>query len=264
MQITFDTTNRIDLKAIRALIDVMLPQTVSVTVTNSPTDTPNIPASILQAIKPEDNPSTGLDTKELFSGGNVVQLPGTAPAIDRDAEGLPWDERIHSSTKKKTDAGVWQLKRGVNNDKAMLARVKAELKATLALPAGAAPQTANVAPVFPQAQAAAPAVTLPTSPVQSALPAVPLSIPSLPSATLPLPVTLPPLPAAVVVPQPDPQTVAELMQRVGPALATLKMPPQAIQEACTRLSIPSLEALVSANRPDLVTAVWKELQPLTV
>lgn len=32
-----------------------------------------------------------------------------------DAEGLPWDERIHSSNKKKTAKGVWVARRGVDD-----------------------------------------------------------------------------------------------------------------------------------------------------
>jgi hypothetical protein len=32
-----------------------------------------------------------------------------------DADGLPWDERIHSSNKKKTAKGVWVARRGVDD-----------------------------------------------------------------------------------------------------------------------------------------------------
>lgn len=32
-----------------------------------------------------------------------------------DADGLPWDEAIHSSNKKKTAAGVWMRRRGVQD-----------------------------------------------------------------------------------------------------------------------------------------------------
>lgn len=34
---------------------------------------------------------------------------------DFDAMGLPWDERIHSSNKKKTSKGVWTRRRGVQD-----------------------------------------------------------------------------------------------------------------------------------------------------
>lgn len=266
MQITFDTTNLKDVQGIRAMLDAMHPRTVTVTNTGE-----RLAQGLTPTIRVEDNPATGIDTAQMFASGgpvsapasNVIQLPTAqagAPAIDRDSEGYPWDARIHSSTKKQTEAGAWVLRKGIKNDPAMLERVRAELRTLIALPASAAPQVANVAPVFPQAQAAAPALTLPASTQQppnvAALPALPQSI--APTLPLSLPAALPP----VVLP--DPTTVGELMARVGPALASLKMQPSAIQEACTRLSIPSLEALVSANRPDLVVAVWKELQPLTV
>lgn len=243
MQITFDTSTatRTELRLLDVLITMLKERF------DGDAKEKTVPAP--PVIAPADNPSTGVDTLALFAA-TAPAAPSAVPAIDRDSEGYPWDARIHSSTKKKTDAGVWQLRKGINNDKATLERVRAELKATAALPVSASAQVSNVAPLFPQAQAAAPAVTLPSAPV------LPASLPALPTTP-----SLPALPPPVV--QPDPTTVAELMMRVGPSLATLKMPPTAIQEACTKLGIPSLEALVSANRPDLVLMVWKELQPLT-
>jgi hypothetical protein len=48
-----------------------------------------------------------------------------APAVDKD--GLPWDERIHSSNKALTDKGVWRKRRGVPT--ATITAVEAELRA---------------------------------------------------------------------------------------------------------------------------------------
>lgn len=50
--------------------------------------------------------------------------PTDTPA-ETDKDGLPWDERIHSSNHKMTAAGVWQLKRGVDKD--LVEQVRAEL-----------------------------------------------------------------------------------------------------------------------------------------
>jgi len=41
---------------------------------------------------------------------------------DLDAEGMPWDERIHASTKTKTATGVWKAKRGVDKTLVTLVR----------------------------------------------------------------------------------------------------------------------------------------------
>lgn len=52
--------------------------------------------------------------------------PEDAPFVGTvDSEGMPWDERIHASTKSVIANGTWKLKRGV--DQALVAQVKAEL-----------------------------------------------------------------------------------------------------------------------------------------
>lgn len=58
-----------------------------------------------------------------------------------DADGMPWDERIHSSAKTKTQKGVWKKRKGV--DDATHAAVTAELKGE---------PVAAVMPVEPMAQ----------------------------------------------------------------------------------------------------------------
>lgn len=52
---------------------------------------------------------------------------GATPTGELDSEGLPWDSRIHASTKTKMQSdNTWKLKRGV--DKAEVERVKAQLR----------------------------------------------------------------------------------------------------------------------------------------
>ncbi len=55
----------------------------------------------------------------------------TAPG-SLDKAGLPWDERIHSSSKALTVDGLWRKKRGV--DDAAVATVEAQLKQLMSLP----------------------------------------------------------------------------------------------------------------------------------
>ena len=71
----------------------------------------------------------------------------------RDANGLPYDERIHSSNKKFTDKGVWTARRGV--DPNTRARVEAELRAAIAAGGG----VAAAPPALPQQ--APPALPMP-------------------------------------------------------------------------------------------------------
>jgi hypothetical protein len=49
---------------------------------------------------------------------NVPQPPvlGNTPALEVDAEGLPWDERIHSGNKTKVQAGTWTRRRNIPDE----------------------------------------------------------------------------------------------------------------------------------------------------
>lgn len=75
-----------------------------------------------------------------------------------DAEGYPWDERIHSGNQKQTANGVWQKRRGV--DDATIAKVKAELdgeQEAAPAPAPAPEQAEQSAPAPQPEQSSAPA-----------------------------------------------------------------------------------------------------------
>lgn len=105
--------------------------------------------------------------------------PAHAPAVELDARGLPWDARIHSSSRAKLKNLEWKLVRGV--DPALVATVEAELRAVMA-PAPSATAATNpdaenldtaaifgggaapVAPVAPVAPAAPAAPVAPAAP----------------------------------------------------------------------------------------------------
>jgi hypothetical protein len=76
-------------------------------------------------ITPDDEEPTA---EEAFAVG---ELPMPVTTLDRN--GLPWDERIHASSRAKTADGSWRAKRNV--DPALVAKVEGELKALMALPA---------------------------------------------------------------------------------------------------------------------------------
>lgn len=64
--------------------------------------------------------------------------PASSGAVAVDSDGLPWDMRIHASTKTQTKDGKWTKKRG--SDANLIAHVEAELRSVMAAPApGAVP-----------------------------------------------------------------------------------------------------------------------------
>ena len=108
-------------------------------------------------------------TGTVETTGTGVTINAAAGAQQLDADGLPWDARIHSSNKKLDGKGKWWARR--NTAPATVVAVEAELRAAL----GAAPVTS-----------APPAATPTPTPAAS-------NTPPLPGATMP------PMPGANVV-----------------------------------------------------------------
>lgn len=99
-------------------------------------------------------PQPPVAAAEAFGASSIPAAATSVPRVELDKEGLPWDGRIHASTKTKTVEGVWKKKR--NLDPSFLASVVEELKATMSAPAPTAsvvppppPPTASVVPPPP-------------------------------------------------------------------------------------------------------------------
>lgn len=97
--------------------------------------------------------------------------PAQTTGLQLDGDGLPWDERIHSSNKKMTDKGKWVARRNV--PEATRAAVIAEIRATMGNQ-----QPANTTPP----NNAAPGLGAPGSSGLS-LPGATGGLPSLPGAS---------------------------------------------------------------------------------
>lgn len=143
--------------------------------------------------------------------------PNTA-APDVDANGLPWDERIHASTKAVNNDGSWKKRRGVAA--ATVTAVEAELRAR-----GVVQQPAVIIP--PQ-----PIALPPTIPMQPA----PLAVAPAPIAPIPAPA---PVPAAAPTAMPS---AAQLQENVTAATAAgapgaPTVDPQGLAEFMTRLNV---------------------------
>jgi len=151
--------------------------------------------------------------------------PEQAATDHLDADGIPWDARIHAGTKTRLKAdNTWKLKPGV--DKALVDQVKAELKGAQAVPVP-------------------PLATLPPATLADAV-AV--------SAAL----GAPPAPAG-------PTSFAELIKEVTGRITAGKMTPDQVNGAVALVTNGQLTMCNQlAARQDLIPAVWSVLCPTTV
>lgn len=202
-------------------------------VTPLPTAPVEAPGSLTVALVPQPPvpPAPALDA---LTGMAAAPTPH-APGVDRDAAGLPWDERIHASTKSKIADGTWKSKRGV--DAALVVAVEAELRAC-DYPSGIGghPEQGTLDPTQAFGGAAAPAP----------LPIAPPAAPSAPAA-----------PAAPLV-SAGPKTFEQLMPLVSGAIVARQIPPTALQEACAANGLTSVVAL--QQNPAFVPLVWASMQ----
>lgn len=109
-----------------------------------------------------------------FAGAadNVVQMT-TPPSVD--ASGLPWDERIHASSKATTEAGLWRKKRGLQEGEAE--RVEAELRKLMAIPSPTSGVPATQIPSETPTPSADTSPIVPPPPVEIPAPVVPVPPP---------------------------------------------------------------------------------------
>ena len=167
-------------------------------------------------------------------GGASSAAP--AASVELDSKGLPWDERIHASTKSKLASGEWKNKRGIPPER--ITAVEAELRASLG---------ASSAPLAPAVAAAPlpPVAPIATTPA----PAAPVG------ASSPTTTTLPPVAPAVSA---DPADFTQLMPRISAAVAGGVLPATALNDACVANGLPSIVGL--QQNPAYVPLVWAFLK----
>lgn len=152
---------------------------------------------------------------------------------ERDANGLPWDHRIHSSSKARVADGSWRKMRGV--DPALVATVEAELRALMAAPVAAA----DVPPPPAAAEPAAPAQVPPPPPAQAAAAA---------------------LTSVTQAPADAPVTLDLLLTEIGQAIMHKVVSSAELSEVCQRHGVANTGLLVS--RKDLVPQVAADFRAL--
>lgn len=187
---------------------------------------------------------------------------GAADPNSLDSDGVPWDERIHASTKTKTAKGKWTKQRGCADD--LYKSVTAELKARQ--PAAQAPQQTGPFPPVP------PGIVFPGAPQQQAPIWQPgVAMPFAPPAGFPGAAASPPSytvehqPAPTVTPQQAPagftgapMQFGEFMPLFGQAWQSGKLSQEKLQEYLTYCGIPSIEGM--QNDPAAVGRLYAALQ----
>jgi len=119
--------------------------------------------------------------------GSTATSSASPSDVDLDAEGLPWDGRIHSSNRKRSANGVWMKRRALNQ--LVEQKVRAELRETYPVPETPAKRTLREAVAAglvspPEAGAPIPAAA---PPPPAAAPAPPAPAPTTAAAPPPAP-----------------------------------------------------------------------------
>lgn len=194
------------------------PQTVSGTASTVPgpdsIDTPLPPVTPVTAL--ENTTSTNTTTANVSN-------------VEVDSEGLPWDARIHSSSKATIKDGTYKLKRGLDPD--YVAGIKAELAGVMNIPA-----VASTTPPPPQPDVNPFSVSTVNKLIDAGNGATVINTP----------------------PPPAPQTGAiTTMAQLVPAITAKKLDPTFVTGVLQQYQIPSLPVL--GSRPDLIPSIAEAL-----
>lgn len=189
-----------------------------------------------------------VDTAAVFNQGfdqpvdtpAVFPAPPVAPvAVELDKNGLPWDMRINTSNRAKTQQGVWKRKPGLTDDE--YNAVITELRGAQAAPPAPAAQ-GDASAVFIQ-----PTTSIGIAPVAAAIGAPP----SAPQVRAVAPV--PPVAAA----QAGPTTFPELLQHITKYKAAGAITIDQVNAVCAKYGIAQVSLL--SGRADLIPAVYADL-----
>jgi hypothetical protein len=175
----------------------------------------------------------------------AAHAPQASPAggVELDADGLPWDERIHAGTKRKNADGRWTAKRGIN-DPDLVPRVVAQLRAQLAA-GGVTTQSAAPLPLSTPAPSMVPLAALPATSGLASL-AAPTPPASLPQAA----------PPQSLGGKPAPTTFADFMTAATVEVQSGRLTALQFGEACKLYGGPA----GLASNPAAIPTVWAALK----
>lgn len=189
-------------------------------------DAEKIGEEVASALAPDGYPTP--------ANGSLPIEAAPAGEVERDKDGIPWDERIHASTKTKTQAGIWTRRR--NLDDATFDAVTAELRA------------ANTTRTMEAAQA----LTAPTETSAAEAFTPPASV-TIPPATVPAPPAVPTPPAATPAPAPatgEAPTFVEIMKKVTTGQSSGKLTQASLQENLAAVGLKNIGELAAPTAGD--------------
>lgn len=206
------------------------------------------PASISVTVPPVPAPPAADPVPLPVPPAPVAVVPpppvsNGADPVSLDAEGLPWDERIHSSSKNRTAKDVWARRRNTPDE--TWEAVRAVLKQAMG------------APTPMEVLAATPVEQLPHPPAATLVPpdaAQAFAVPPTPPASVPVP----PAPVPTVSAPPVAIAAADdpfsaLLVRITGEQSAGRLSVDQVQAAATAAGLTSIRDLMV--RPDLVPVV---------
>jgi hypothetical protein len=196
-------------------------------------------------------PNSGAQT----AGANI---PASAPGVDVDSEGVPWDASIHASSKTKIANGTWKVKRGT--PELYLKERKEQLKAALAV--GQAAATGNGAA---GASATPPAIVPP--PASAAGAGAPIPPPPSSAGNAPAPIPTPQASAQTTqgAAASNTVTLAQLLPRVTAAIGAGTLTADTAAAIVRELSDNKIDSVAMlAVAPALIPAFVARLDALGI
>lgn len=194
-------------------------------------------------------PSVSEDAEEQEDQVPFPQSPATSAVPtsngELDANGFPWDPRIHAESKTKTKAGLWKYRR--NLEDAVKAQVESQLKGQQSLPPMGSPARTFEAPVANNVVAFTPP-PVPAANVQSPFPV---------SQPAPVAPVVEPAPTVPVAPQSavHAHTLETFKANLFPVIAQLtkegKITPTYIAQIKTHFNIGELWEMNDAQQAEL-------------
>lgn len=203
-----------------AAAPVVPPSAPSTAVAAVPPTAPAVPTA--GSPQPPSVPSVPAPPNVPAAAAPTAPVPPANPAaVERDAAGLPWDGRIHGSTKTKNADGTWRQKRSL--DPQVKIAVEAELRAAAA---ATVPPAAPAAPAAPAGVAPPAPLTPPTAAasVPSTAGTVAFPSPASLAAAPSLPQAAPAVSTPPVVPSPPATTTAPTSGAPVPPTITAASP----------------------------------------
>lgn len=179
-------------------------------------------------------------------------------SVDVDSRGLPWDGRIHSSSKGKiVKDGTWKLRRNI--DQAVVEQVEAELLAVMTIPKPALIATDTDSSTSTEATSIAPPAPEPVIETQGLHPDSNAFSPSTVNKLVEQGNAVPPVAASTpqngALSKPYSEfNMADLMR----GITSKKIDPEHAKTIAAQFGIPSIPVL--ATRPDIIPLVAEALE----